>query len=151
MRSLASEETTAAIRTRIQHISPTDQPLWGSMSVHQMLSHLTDAFRCALGERAVAPFRALPLPRPVFKCIALYMPIKWPPGVPAPPEIRQKIGEIPPGDFNTGRDLLLARLDAFVNATNLAATHPMWGKMTRAQWMRWGYLHTDHHLRQFGR
>ena len=22
--------------------------------------------------------------------------------------------------------------------------------MTRAQWMRWAFMHTDHHLRQFG-
>ena len=26
-----------------------------------------------------------------------------------------------------------------------------WGKMTAGDWMRWGYLHADHHLRQFGR
>jgi hypothetical protein len=29
--------------------------------------------------------------------------------------------------------------------------HPIFGRMTEAEWMRWGYLHTDHHLRQFGR
>jgi len=29
--------------------------------------------------------------------------------------------------------------------------HPIFGQMTRAEWLRWGYLHTDHHLRQFGR
>jgi hypothetical protein len=29
--------------------------------------------------------------------------------------------------------------------------HPMFGAMTTLEWMRWGYLHTDHHLRQFGR
>ena len=28
--------------------------------------------------------------------------------------------------------------------------HPIFGAMTDAEWMRWGYLHTDHHLRQFG-
>jgi hypothetical protein len=28
--------------------------------------------------------------------------------------------------------------------------HPMFGDLTSWQWMRWGYLHTDHHLRQFG-
>jgi hypothetical protein len=31
----------------------------------------------------------------------------------------------------------------------LADRHPMLGPMTRAQWMRWAYMHTDHHLRQF--
>jgi hypothetical protein len=29
--------------------------------------------------------------------------------------------------------------------------HPLFGPMSRAAWLRWGYLHLDHHLRQFGR
>jgi Protein of unknown function (DUF1569) len=29
--------------------------------------------------------------------------------------------------------------------------HPIFGPMTAKDWMRWGYLHADHHLRQFGR
>jgi Protein of unknown function (DUF1569) len=28
--------------------------------------------------------------------------------------------------------------------------HPIFGRMTEEEWMRWGYLHVDHHLRQFG-
>jgi hypothetical protein len=28
--------------------------------------------------------------------------------------------------------------------------HPMFGRMTTVQWQRWGWLHMDHHLRQFG-
>ena len=27
--------------------------------------------------------------------------------------------------------------------------HPIFGPMTLRAWMRWGYLHVDHHLRQF--
>jgi uncharacterized protein DUF1569 len=28
--------------------------------------------------------------------------------------------------------------------------HPIFGQMTTDEWLRWGYLHVDHHLRQFG-
>jgi hypothetical protein len=28
--------------------------------------------------------------------------------------------------------------------------HPIFGRMSPAAWLRWAYLHTDHHLRQFG-
>jgi hypothetical protein len=28
--------------------------------------------------------------------------------------------------------------------------HPIFGKMSETDWMRWAYLHVDHHLRQFG-
>jgi hypothetical protein len=26
----------------------------------------------------------------------------------------------------------------------------MFGSMQRTDWLRWGWLHADHHLRQFG-
>ena len=28
--------------------------------------------------------------------------------------------------------------------------HPIFGRMSRGAWLRWAYLHMDHHLRQFG-
>jgi hypothetical protein len=28
--------------------------------------------------------------------------------------------------------------------------HPIFGAMSERAWLRWGYLHMDHHLRQFG-
>jgi hypothetical protein len=28
--------------------------------------------------------------------------------------------------------------------------HPLFDAMSERDWMRWGYLHVDHHLRQFG-
>jgi len=27
--------------------------------------------------------------------------------------------------------------------------HPIFGPMSRSDWLRWAYLHMDHHLRQF--
>ena len=148
MRTLAAPSRVSEIHRRLALLSPTDPPLWGLMTAHQMICHLTEAFRCALDERSVAPFNAFPLPRSIFKYVALYMPVHWPPGVPAPPEIR--ISESPPADFHTSRTTLLATIDSFLQSADLAPQHPMWGRMTRAQWLRWGYLHTDHHLRQFG-
>jgi hypothetical protein len=29
-------------------------------------------------------------------------------------------------------------------------SHPIFGAMSAGDWLRWGYLHMDHHLRQFG-
>jgi uncharacterized protein DUF1569 len=28
--------------------------------------------------------------------------------------------------------------------------HPIFGPMSESAWLRWAYLHADHHLRQFG-
>jgi hypothetical protein len=30
------------------------------------------------------------------------------------------------------------------------APHPIFGVMNESEWLRWAYLHMDHHLRQFG-
>jgi hypothetical protein len=151
MKSLSSPGDLAEIRTRMDLLSPTDTRRWGSMSVQQMMCHLTDAFSCPLLERTVAPFKGNPLPAPVFKWVALRFPRKWPPGVPTPPEIDQLIQGTPPADFATDHANLLDKLDRFAHANGPWVPHPMFGAMTRNDWMRWGYLHTDHHLRQFGR
>jgi hypothetical protein len=53
--------------------------------------------------------------------------------------------------FEQDLDTLLASFDSFCALTNYTRNHPLFGSMEHADWMRWGYLHTDHHLRQFNR
>jgi hypothetical protein len=55
-------------------------------------------------------------------------------------------------DFDADRAELLPLTERF-EAPGAAArpARPIFGRMTQAEWMRWGYLHTDRHLRQFGR
>ena len=152
MKTLTTSEDLSAIRTRIAALTPNDARRWGAMTVAQMVCHLADSFSVPLGERAVSPPPKLPpIPRPLYKWLALNFPRKWPEGVPTPPEIDQQLGGTPAAEFESDRTTLLARLDQFVHATGPWSPHPMFGAMTTTQWMRWGYLHTDHHLRQFGR
>lgn len=151
MKTLAASGDLASIRRRIALLGPTDTRLWGSMSAHQMVCHLNDAFCCPLGERAATPVKGPPIPTPIYKRLALYFPRKWPAGVPTPPEMNQQIGGTPPADFAADRASLLAKLDQFARCSGPWSPHPMFGAMTTAEWMRWAYLHTDHHLRQFGR
>jgi hypothetical protein len=151
MKTLSSGSDLATVQTRLTLVSPTDAALWGSMSAPQMLCHLRDAYRCPLGERVPPPYKANALPARLFKWLALWLPMKWPPGVRTPPEVDQLIGGTPPVDFEADRADLLAKMDQFARGTGPWAPHPMFGAMTTEQWMRWGYLHADHHLRQFGR
>jgi len=37
------------------------------------------------------------------------------------------------------------------DSVDVSIARPIFGPLTRAEWLRWGYLHADHHLRQFGR
>lgn len=120
------------------------------MSVQQMVCHVRDAFELPLGGRHAAEV-PVPMPRPLFKRLALRSPLPWPHGVKTVPEVEQGAGGTPPGDFADDIQRLLQTLDRFVAWSGSYPAHPIFGLMTAEEWMRWGYLHTDHHLRQFGR
>ena len=105
-----------------------------------------------MGRKPVSPATGL-LQRTIVKWIALYLPLRWPGGrIVTRPEIDQQLAGTRPGDFAAD----VAELEALmVLVTSQAGTfgwppHPIFGRMSEADWMRWGYLHTDHHLRQFG-
>ncbi len=150
MKSLASDRDTREVLERLESVRPDSQRRWGKMSAHQMICHLTDACRMALGEITVSDSTSL-VQRTVVKWIALRAPMKWPPGILTRPEIDQQKSGTCPKDFET--DLAEAlRLTAALARRRQATwpSHPIFGPMTESEWLRWGYLHTDHHLRQFG-
>lgn len=88
----------------------------------------------------------------LVKWIALDLPFHWPHGVKTRPEADQLAGGTPPVDFETDRDELLVLLERFAGTPRDFQwhPHPMFGAMSDKDWMRWGYLHVHHHLRQFG-
>ena len=114
-----------------------------------MVVHLSDAFLCPMGEKIASPAKP-PIPRAVMKWGALYFPMKWPQGVPTRPEMEQGVGGTAPVEFSQDREKLVALIERFVKKNFDWAEHPIFGEMSEKDWMRWGYLHCDHHLRQFG-
>lgn len=150
-RTLSDAGARENILLRLDRLSPADEGLWGQMSVHQVVCHLQDAYQVALGERFASPAASV-MPRALFKRIALYAPVKWPKGVPTLPEVEQGKGGTPPGDFHADRAALIATCERFcAGLPTPLVTHSIFGPMSKEDWMRWGYLHADHHLRQFGR
>lgn len=102
-----------------------------------------------MGEKEVSPAPVF-LPRPILIWIILWAPVKWPHNVQTRPEIAQETGGTPPVEFERDRRALLDSMERFCTAPDSRRTpHPMMGSLNRVQWMRWGYLHMDHHLRQF--
>jgi Protein of unknown function (DUF1569) len=151
MQTLDSKPDRDSIAQRISTLTPGDQRRWGKMSVDQMVCHVCDSYLVVLGEKSVSPATGF-FQRTIMKWVALNTPTKWPKGVKTRPEIEQGIGGTPPMEFEQDKAALLAVFDRFCSSsTKLAEAHPFFGSMTRSEWMRWGYLHADHHLRQFGR
>lgn len=149
MKTLSQDADKQEVLRRIAALRPDSARRWGKMSCHQMVVHLRDAFLCPMGEKAVSSAKP-PIPRSIMKWGALYFPMKWPQGVPTRPEMEQGVGGAAPVDFSEDRERLVATMERFVKKSFKWAPHPTFGEMTEGDWMRWGYLHCDHHLRQFG-
>lgn len=152
MRSLANTRDLLEIERRFVALQPGDARLWGSMSVEEMLCHVREAFRMAMGELASggeAPGSAVP--RSLLKFFALRMPMHWPHGVPTFPALKKGAPTMNASSLEVERDGVLQEMGRFCRPEQIRGDHGLFGAMSAGDWMRWGYLHTDHHLRQFGR
>lgn len=148
MKSLRDPVVTEALARRLEAITPASARRWGVMSPHEMLCHVADAFEVALGDRPMSGVR-MAGPPALLKFLALRVPLPWMKNVPTGAGVNPRREGTRPSDFDADRERavrLLRRLAASAGER----PHPIFGLMSAADWLRWGYLHTDHHLRQFG-
>jgi hypothetical protein len=152
MKTLARPRDKAELVQRLRRLRADSAGRWGRMSAHQMVCHLSDSLLVATGEKAVSHAITLPS-RTIIKWIALYLPVRWPPGIPTRPEIDQAAGG---GTKPIAFAADVARLETLMDAVTTPhrriawSVHPIFGRLSESAWMRWAYVHTDHHLRQFG-
>ena len=152
MKTLADARVVADLVERLGRIGPDSERRWGTLTPAEMLCHLGDCSRRVLGG-AARPSSSTGKRRPLLKWFALYFPVPWPKG-----KIRTRAEVDPhdrgtrPGAFEQDRAGAIEGLRALAAAPGdvFPTTHYMFGPMTPGDWRRWGYLHTDHHLRQFG-
>jgi hypothetical protein len=163
MLQLGNPTVKQRVVDRVAALSPGASSNWGRMTAHGMVCHLSDSFRVPLGERSASMATGL-YQRTVMKWAALYVVVRWPHNRPTRPEVEQGVGGSLPEDFQADRDQLLRLIERFSACFSEHFSkqfresgrrfdrppHPLFGAMTGRQWLRWGYLHADHHLRQFG-
>ena len=154
--SLSNSAIKEQIVERLQTIQPDSPRQWGRMTVSQMICHLSDSFRVTMGMKPWKTTRIsvtpIPMPRWFLKWVALSTSMPWPRGVPTRPEVDAERGCTRPTQFDQDKAELFVLLDRFIQEPRDFEwqPHPIFGAMTDADWTRWGYLHMDHHLRQFG-
>ena len=146
---MANPADTEELLARLKAVTPNSPRQWGQMTVHGMLCHLSDSFLGVMGEHEISPATSIS-GRTVMKWGALYLPLPWPQGVPTRPEVDQNKSGTRPSDFEADKARLIEAFSRFAKLDMTGRAHPIFGVMTDAQWKRWGYLHSDHHLRQFG-
>ncbi len=150
MTSLADPGVAENLRRRLRQVRPDSPRRWGRMTPHQMICHLRDTF---LMDTDAKPVRMLggPVRQGVLRLGALYVPIRWPRGLPTLAEVDQTAHGTRPADFESDVTALVEVIERARRPGFFAGRrHPALGPLTEAQWMRWAWLHTDHHLRQFG-
>jgi len=152
MNTLARSRDKAEILERLMRLQPDSPRQWGQMSAHQMVCHLIDSSRMATGERPVS--RATSLVQQTFvKWLALYAPLRWPPGIlMTRPELDQNVSGTCPSVFSADIAELVRQVELLTSQPPSFAwpEHPIFGTLSAKAWLRWGYLHMDHHFRQFG-
>jgi len=152
MKTLGDLETRREIAARMGNLRADSPARWGCMNAHQAICHLNDSFKAVLGKKPVSEATGF-VQQTLLKWAALWLPLEWPRGFRTRPEIDQQTGGTPPLDFDRDLEELRTLAARFTEAALARAgimRHPVFGAMTAREWLRWGYLHVDHHLRQFG-
>lgn len=151
MTTLATLNAARDLEARLHRLTAATPRKWGKMTAGGMLCHVRDAYEVAFGEKAVSEASNI-FWRTIMKWAGLWSPSPWPRGLATRPEVEQGAGGTPPGNFEQDRERLIAVIRRFATTPALleGKRHPLFGSMTAIEWQRWGWLHADHHLRQFG-
>ena len=151
MRTVADPEVLRALLARLRALQPESRRRWGTLTPHEMLCHLGDATAMVLRTRP-RDRPAIVRQRRALKALALWTPVRWPHGWSTNPMHDPRARGTRPSAFAQDLERALAGLDgvAAAAADALEPAHGFFGAMTLADWQRWAYKHTDHHLRQFG-
>ena len=147
MKTLFDDEARGALLARLERVSAESRPRWGKMSAEQMLSHLVEAMRMALGEFQTRPKKMLTRLPPFRQLFVYWLP--WPKGAPT---ARELLPASNPRSVEEGkREImrLVTQLAGYSSKTQWP-DHPAFGKLTARGWGVLGWRHIDHHLRQFG-
>src|SRR5262245_39001574 len=152
MKTLATNGAVDELIARLESLRPDSSRQWGTLTAGEMVCHLADSFHAVLGERPSVTSAETRLSRTLVKYIALHTSLPWPKGVPTRPEVNpHKLGTRP-GRFETDRAEVVQLVRRFAEPDPAVGRHrhPTFGALSRWEWERWGYIHVDHHLRQFG-
>ena len=147
MKSMWDGHGPLDIRERVTRLRADQKPAWGAMNAPQMVCHLADSLKMALGELKCSPKR-LPIRYPPLKQLIIYV-APFPKSAPTAPELLTRF----PAAWQADVAELQALVDRFVARGRESSPwpeHPAFGKLSHRAWGVLTYRHMDHHLRQFG-
>jgi len=148
MKSLFEPSVTGEMLDRINHLTPDTKPLWGKMTVSQMLAHMQPPLKVALGEATLKKgLMGFLFGKIAKKQLVTETPFKR--NLPTAPAFVIKTEK----NFQEEKDKLIELVKKFQKASAdelNTRVHPFFGKLTAEEWNMLQWKHLDHHLRQFG-
>jgi hypothetical protein len=149
MRNISDVAVLEDLVSRLCRLTPEQPGVWGTMNAQQMALHLGDASAAVLKQRA---FSSQPRDGPtrLRRLVVLHLLPRMPRGIKSGANPAAAVVERAAFAKDVERAVTLLQQLASAAPDALVERHPILGSLTRADWMRWAYLHTDHHLRQFG-
>jgi len=146
MHTLWNDRDRQQLLDRLARLTPDRPARWGRMNAPQMVTHLSEAMRMALGELPCRPKNVPWRHAPIKQLVVYWLP--WPKGVPT---ARELLGRTPL-EWPVERAAVRRHVESFQNLDPklMWPEHPAFGKLTPKAWCVLGYRHMDHHLRQFG-
>lgn len=148
MKTLENERERREVLDRLSRLQVDSERRWGRMTAHQMICHLIDSLRAALGEKHISQNSSV-FKRTIYKWGALWVPLRWPHDIKTHPEIDQQMGGTQPGRIRQ-RHGFRTLFHRYCGWEGKFAPHGRMGQLSRIERMRHAYLHIDHHFRQFG-
>ena len=145
MKSINDPRVRAEVIARINALPPGTTPLWGKMTLYQVLKHCRLWEEMALGRtRYKRNFLGW-----IFGRMALGRFITddrpLPRNSPTLPELIIRDD----GDIALEKAAWIARLESYGDQPGPGIMHPFFGRLTGEQVGYLAYKHADHHLRQF--
>ena len=136
--------------SRLGGLTADSERKFGTMDATKMLRHMRLSYETACGETDLE-IKPIPVLSPILLYVFSNVLKTWPGGKIKAPDFWSPPAE---GEFDEEMKLIteaqsrfLAKLASSPNEVN---AHPIFGKMTVAQWSRLLGPHLNHHLRQFG-
>ncbi len=146
MKTLFHSVDRLDLAERLEKLRQETRPTWGRMDCQQMLAHLSDGIRMALGELPVQS-KGGPLRFPPLRHAIIYW-LPFPKGAPTAPELLKRRAEsckLETAELKTLMERFAARSES-----SEWPEHPAFGRLTKRDWGALVHKHIEHHLRQFG-
>ena len=119
------------------------------MTASQMLTHIGDSMRMAIGAMKVEPVWT-PLRFTPIKQLVIYGLPSAPRNLPTAPELKKTQPGVWTEDLRDVKELVRRAVLKYDQPATKWPDHPAFGKLSPRAWGVLTYKHLDHHLRQFG-